>query len=761
MWNDTPIIQQYKQIKQHHKDKIIFFHLGDFYEMFYEDAVLVSSTVGIVLTQRKNSEETVPMCGIPVHNKDIYIKRLLKEGFKIAICQQTETPDEAKKRGSKLVKRSIVSVFSQSTYIEEDNVLNNYMLSITEDANVYFLFYVDISTRDFFYERVNKSHLIDVIHRISPKEILLLENTNINLGEFEDIVTYVSVNCSIEYSEDIQNFINISNNIMEEKAINILFYYIESTYNPVPTTAPKVGIDSCETTLDKITIKNLDIFTNDGLSFFSLMNHTQTPMGKRRLREMIVKPLIHEEIINKRLDVVKFFFHNITLNNRIYLNNIGDILRSLYLLKKGKRNYSIIFKFLDGLMNAQNFIKEMKKKEKLPLLLLELINSYHNYIECEDFFYQIENTPHIFKENILKDLFKEIHLNDVLNNLQEEVKCIQKQLPNCRLCNNSIIGYFFETSQGEKNNINNDFIIKQTLKNVIRFTTKKLIELENQLYCLEKQKEDIINHTLEQKLQKIFTEEENIHKLSEIISYIDVLYGFAKAAVENNYRMPIIKNEFCFSYKQGRHPIIEKIKNNFIANDLNLNAHNILIITGANMGGKSTLMRQTSLITLMAQMGSFVSADCLEFKPFKKISIRIGSGDNYKQDASTFYEEMREIANILDNSNEYSLLLMDEIARGTGYKEGISLSKGIIEYLNTINGISIISTHYLEVAENFYNYPKVMCIKTDYLYDNNNLVFLHRFLEGIATNSLGIEVAKMAGIKEEIIKFAEKEIKKI
>ncbi|OED45649.1 hypothetical protein AB836_00565 [Rickettsiales bacterium (ex Bugula neritina AB1)] len=753
--NDTPIIQQYKNIKASHNDKIIFFHLGDFYEMFYEDAVLVSNILGITLTQRKNLEEIVPMCGIPISNKDVYIKKLLREGHKIAICEQTETPDEAKKRGCKLVNRSITSIFSQSTYFEEDSAFNNYMLSITEDTYMYFCFYLDISTKDFFYEKINKNHLMDIIHRINPKEILLVENSNINIGEFEDIVTYIKGNYTSNYPKEVENFISISNNKMEEKAINILFYYIESTYNIIPTHAPKIGVNSSETMLDKITIKNLDIFTDEGLSFFSLMNRTKTPMGKRKLREMIVKPLIESKSIKKRLEVVTFFAHNIIINNSFNLNNIGDLSRYFYLLKKGKRGYNLVFKFIESIINSQKFIDYMKKKENLPLLLLELINSYKTPILCEDFFDKIENKPNIFKENISKELLKNININEAIKDMEEETKFIQK-IVFCKLCNNSIIGYFFETSKNEQNKIEaNGFIIKQILKNVIRFTTKKLIELENQLYCLEEQKKDLLKNHLEIYLEKIFIEEENIHKLSEIISYIDVLYGFGELALENNYKIPIIKDKFCFFYKQGRHPIIEKIKNNFIPNDLSLNNYNISIITGANMGGKSTLMRQTALITLMAQIGSFVSADFFEIRPFKKISIRIGSGDNYKQDASTFFEEMKEISNIIENADEYSLLLIDEIARGTGYKEGVSLSKGIIEYLYNKKILSIISTHYLEIAHHFYNYEKILCLKICYLYKENNLIFLHKFLEGIAESSLGIEVAKMAGIPLEIIKTAE------
>jgi DNA mismatch repair protein MutS len=780
---DTPIIQQYKEIKKLHKDKILFFHLGDFYEMFYEDAEIVSKTLGLTLTYRKNSQEKIYMCGIPVANKDFYIKKLLKESFKIAICQQTETVESCKKRGGKLVHRNVTAIYTSGTYVDENSFENNFIMILTNVINKKFydnkiyIFYIDISTEEFFYEIIKEEDFQNTLKRINPKEIIIEEEAKINLYNYEELVTYIKIqeHYKKEYifnnfniSKKIEDFL-IHENIEEFNLLmTLLFFHLQNTYNPFPTNPPIMAINSCETSLDKYTIDNLDLF-GEKFSLYNLLNKNFTPQGKRILKNIILKPLINIKDIKNRLEVVNFFYYH-TIHKSLFfyklkekLQFIGDGEKILFLIGKdfNKIHYSTINIFLRTLKTAEEIINFFRLEDNLPPLIGNKIYSYkfmNEYKKLEDVFVNNEN---YFKDDFLNKIYENNNINKTLKEINNHLEDIKKQIPNVKLTSNNIIGYFFEITYKDKGLLKEEFIIKQSLLNNIRFTTKQLVELEGKLKLMEIEKEETIKNLLKDFLNKILTEKESIKILMEIIGWIDVFFSFGRIAVENNYHLPIIldnnnKNNF-LSFKNASHPIIKNIKENFITNDLNMENKQITFITGPNMGGKSTFMRTTALIVLMAQIGSYVPAENLQITPFKNIFVRIGYNDDYKEGESTFYKEMKECGDILNKClDKNNIVFFDEICRGTSYEDGIILSKSIIKYLIEKGIACLISSHYLELGKFFQeNYQEeINILYTSYKYENNKLVFLYKMLEGLINDSFGIKVSEMAGLPKEIIDYA-------
>lgn len=806
---NTPIINQYKSIKKLHKDKILLFHLGDFYEMFYEDAELVSKTLGLTLTYRKNGKEQVYMCGIPVANKDFYIKKLLKESFKVVICQQVETPEMCKARGGTLVAREVTAIYTSGTYVDEDSYENNYILVLkssfkkelheeNKDNKSLFVCYFDMGTEDFFYEKIYIKDLKNLLCRINPKEIIFEEEEKLFLGNYEELVTYLKIDISNYekiYRDELNNNFNISRNILYDNfgpskkieeflnreslefvfILELLFLYLRSTYNSPPVLAPFISDNSIETSLDKYTIENLDLF-NEKASLYILLNKNFTPMGKRLLKKILIKPLTKKENINKRLETVNFFNYHLLGKTQLYFNlkeqlrSIGDANKILFFVKErilnnrntGKITSNILNIFLRSLESGEKIIILLRNNGDLPLLLTEMVYDYKFMSEYKKLLNVFKKGDNFFKEDFLTTIYKEFNLNTILKEIQNHQDYIKNIVANSKLSNNTIIGYFFETTNKDKDLIyaNNEFIVRQTLLNNIRFTTKKLIELESALKLLEVKRQEISEEILNNFLKDILQEENNIKKLMEIISYLDVFLSFSHVATENNFFKPKIiekeeNSQQILSYENGRHPIIENLKNNFIKNHLNMVEKKITFITGPNMGGKSTFMRTTALIILMAQIGSYVPAENCILTPFNNIFVRIGYNDDPLEGESTFYKEMKECSEILNKCNNKStIVFLDEICRGTSYEDGILLSKGIMEYLLDRKVLGLISSHYLELG----NFLKdkheayVNILYTTYKYENEKLKFLYKMEEGIIDNSFGIKVAEMAGLPKEILK---------
>lgn len=774
---DTPIVSQYKEIKNSHMDKLLFFHLGDFFEMFYEDAEIVAKKLGLTLTYRKNGNEKIYMCGIPVANKDFYIEKLVNQGFKIAICEQTETPIEAKKRGSNLVNRNVTAVYTAGTYANTSNSENNYILSIDFSSDYIFCFYLDIITEDFFFEKIFISELENIICRINPKEILLLEDLCFKyknlLIKYEDIITYISFQkMQINFCEEINTYLLNGEN-EKINSLKILYSYIYSTYNVPPKKIPTNGLNSREMILDEATIKNLDLF-NEKSSLFTILNKTSTPMGKRKLKQMILKPLTKIDDILKRLENVQYFYSNFLLKNSIYkiisssLLQIGDIPKMLFLLKKGKINASLIKNFLISLEKSEEIINFLKNESILPILLNPLIHSYENMKNYKKLLEVFEDSPDFFKSDFLNKIYDRYEISQILMKIQNHFDAIKIYIPSVKISNNNIIGYFFEINQKDKSFLENcpmGTIIKQSLLHAIRFTTKELIELESNLIFLEEKRLEIRTLFIRDFISQIFQEQKQIEDMIYIISQIDVFNSLGIVANENNFYKPLLVEEKnTLEIFQMRHPVLEKRTLNFIKNNLYMSKKKITFITGPNMGGKSTFMRTAALNVLMAQMGSFVAADKLIFHPFNQIYVYIGCQDDPLKGESTFFKEMKECSKVLNHcENLNTFVFFDELCRGTSYEEGIILTEEIIKYLLEKKISVIISSHYLELAKTLEKIYKdfINILYTKYTYEDNNLIFLYEMITGISDCSFGIKVAEMAGIPKQIIVSAEEKYKKL
>lgn len=766
---DTAVISQYKDIKKNHQDKLLLFHLGDFFEMFYEDAEVVAKTLGLTLTYRKNGDEKIFMCGVPIANKDFYIKKLISHGFKVAICEQVETPLSAKKRGASIVNRSITAIYTAGTFVDAESSDNNYIISIAIFDKKLSCFYFDVSTNDFFYERLKEDDLQNLLHRVNPKEVLLFKRgyNFINLGNFEEVTTYIDViDLPPTFSNNMEEFMDTCNK-EELQALKILFQHLYNTYNSPPVKPPQIGVNSRETTLDKYTIQNLDLFNEKG-SLYALLNKNITSMGKRKLREVMLKPLTQQEDIKQRLELVQYFYSNYLLKTQIFtqitnsLQQIGDIQKIIFLLKKKKLHFNLIGNFLRSLEQAENIIQLLKLEGQIPDLIVPIVYSYKFMTTYQELSKIFEENESFFNKDFLRQIYSSHNLEEILAHINTHQEQVKSLIPNAKLSNNSIIGYFFEITNKDRNlmeSFGEQFIVKQTLLNNIRFTTKNLIELESSLLFLESKRLEIRNKVMEEFIDRILQEQEIIDNLVQIIATIDLFRGLGVAAVENNYYKPSIlpKEHKTLEFKNARHVILEKRRNNFISNNLCMTKKKLTFITGPNMGGKSTFMRTTALVVLMAQIGSFVGAESALISPMNNIFVRIGFNDDSLEGESTFYKEMKECGDILKGCNHpNTLVFFDEICRGTSYEEGIILSKEIIKYLLERNVFVLISSHYLELAkfllDSYANETNILY--TQYIYTEGKLKFLYKIQEGIVDCSFGIKVAEMAGLPEDIIKNA-------
>lgn len=763
---DTPLIQQYKSIKEKHKDKILFFCCGDFFEMFFQDAIKVSEELGITLTSRKNGAEKVPMCGVPVGNKDFYIKKLMEKGYKVAICDQGETPAEAKRRGAKLVKRHITAVYTAGTYLDNTNVDSNYVLSVVQEGDTLYTFYVDISTEEFYYERINSNDFINLLQRVRPKEIIVQDNHCLNCEKWEEIVTEISaeevVESKIDLPSSIKEFLKNSTN-NEIIAIKILVIHLNNTFNKIPDKIPVIGVNSRETTLDRYTIQNLNLLT----SFYQLLNHCCTSMGKRKLKHWILKPLLHKEDINHRGDLVDFFYKHIVLDSNFYhncsnlLKSIGDVNRQLFLLMKGKRNYQSIEQFITSLKSGEDLINLFVQEDNIPELIREMVYSYkpmYGYKELMKVFVAEEQ---MFSEEFLKNIYGKHNLQHILYAITEHKQEVCKYIPNTKLNRNSIINYYFEITPKDRSLLNHlpNHIIKQTLLGSIRFTTETLIKLETDLLLLEEEQTRIREEVLQDLIKQIIDDKQKIQSLINFVEIVDVCRSLAEVAVNHRYTRPEFVETGEIIYDNGRNPIVEQYTMNFISNNLAIKENRLMFITGPNMGGKSTFMRTVAFIVLMGQMGGFVPAENAKLTIMKNIFVRIGFNDEEKEGESTFYKEMKECAHILQHCDQVKganqLVIFDEICRGTSYEEGMALSQGIIEYLLERKVYVLISSHYLSLGKEVQNQNGIDVMYTSYLYENNSLQFLYKILKGVSDLSFGVKVGEIAGLPSSITKRAE------
>lgn len=786
-------MQQYVEIKEKNPNTILFFRLGDFYEMFFDDALTASRELEIVLTKRDcGGGEKCPMCGIPHHVADVYISKLVSKGYKVAICEQLEDPKKAKK----LVKRDIVQVVTPGTIIDSaslDSSDNNYLMSVSIDKNIIGISYVDINAGLIKFTEINYKNneealkiIENEIAKIAPSEIIFNDNffneanikpkletsfglvlTEVEKYDFNKYVEIINKKLEIDILKEYKNktgailslgsLLDYIYDYQEEELVHLkkINYYEINDY---------LDLDS-HTIVNLELQKNLFSNTKKG-SLFSVLDKTKTSMGSRLLHNYIERPLMDKEKILYRQNIVEGIFSDSIMQSKLtnQLKDIYDLERITGKLSYGKANgrdlnalkYSIekIPKIKEILLN--NKCIELKK-------LAEKLDDLEDIYNLIDKSIVDEPPVNITEGGLIKEGFDK-ELDKIRNDriigkeklVQYEIDEREKTgIKNLKIVYNKNLGYFLNVTKSNIKNVPENYVRKQTLTNSERYTTIELEKIQNMILGSESEifdKEyEIFNEIRKTILENIV----RIQKTSEVIAKIDVSNSLAIVALENNYIRPEINNFGLIEIFEGRHPVVEKSMDDidFISNNTLIGSGNddIQIITGPNMSGKSTYLRQIALIVIMAQIGSFVPATRANISIVDKIFTRIGASDNLYKGESTFMVEMNEMSNIIKNSTKNSLLILDEVGRGTSTYDGLSIAWSILEYISkNIKAKTLFATHYHELTDLENELDNVINMKVEIEEYNNEVIFLRKVVRGFADKSYGIEVARLAGMPKEL-----------
>jgi len=818
----TPAMDRYLELKREHFEYLLFYRMGDFYELFFDDAVKVSEVLGLTLTTRsKLGDKDIPMCGVPFHAYELYLARLIKMGFKVAIAEQVEDAKEAKKRkgASAIVKRDVVRLVTAGTLTEEtllDAKKNNYIVASFVREKEIGLAWVDISTGAFFMQRVEVGRqrpvevLSSALSRFEPEEVLfddaLLEKPEYIplFGEYRDkfamrsktLYNYDSaVNTLLKaYGvQTMQSFGDFSR--CEIIAAGVLFSYIETTQKgKMPKMQmPKHIVGDAIMEVDGNTRHSLEILsptTQGGLSLLKVMDRTITSSGGRLLAERLAMPLMDIGKINDRFDCVSFFLDNPMVRREVreVLRRCMDAERAIGRLgieRGGPRDLYDLAVTLNVIPKLKNIIIGFKTYQRdsiyasTPLSLFELANEFYNHQELvmdilDKLVMDRERLPLLPRNGgfIREDAYAPL---DYLRNIRglsetksEELRKKYAEITGVsalKVKNNSIIGYYVEVPSKNATALLDDkrFIHKQSVLNAVRFTTEELEALEREVISAEEEALKIEIEIFEKIREFALGQAKHIIRSSEIIAEIDVASALAELAAECNYVRPVVDNSFDFNIEEGRHPVVEAAlkrdaKGGFVGNDCKLNFDNdrIWLLTGPNMAGKSTFLRQNALIAIMAQMGSFVPAKSAKIGVIDKVFSRVGASDDLSRGRSTFMVEMVETAAILNRATKRSFVILDEIGRGTATFDGLSIAWAVVEQLSEVNKCrTIFATHYHELTKlkDRLEALSLRCMKIKEY--NGEVIFMHEVISGAADRSYGIHVAKLAGLPSLTINRAE------
>ena len=788
----TPLMEQFYEIKNQHPEALLLFRVGDFYEMYGNDAIKGSEILGIALTMKaKNTENAIHMAGFPHHALDTYLPKLVRAGLRVAICDQLEDPKATKK----LVKRGITELVTPGVSIN-DNILinkeNNFLAAVHFNKTIIGAAFLDISTGEFLVAEGSFDYIEKILNNFAPKEILhertqkkifeeVFGKKNLTFEQEDWIYTEDSATNRLLKQFETKNLkgfgiSNLNNAIIAAGAI---LYYMDSTHHEQLkhiTTISRIEKDQF-VWLDKFTIRNLELYSGNNESakaLIDVIDKTNTPMGGRLLKRWLSFPLKNELQITKRHQIVEYFFRNPDKKEFLneHLSFIGDLERIVSKIAVGRVSPRDIWQLRNALC-AIAPIREMciDSNEELIRALGEQIsdcNSIREKIEKEI----NENPPLLLtKGNIIRSGVNEEldELRDISTSGKDFLLKIQQresertEIPSLKVGYNNVFGYFIEVRNTYKEKVPETWIRKQTLVNAERYITQELKEYEEKILGAEERisvLESIIFNNLISFISD-FTSTLQIN--CNIIAQIDCLFSFAKIAEENNYIRPIITEENILDIKAGRHPVIEKrlpIGEEYIPNDVYLDdkQQQIIIITGPNMAGKSALLRQTALIVLLAQIGSFVPAESAKIGLVDKIFTRVGASDNISAGESTFMVEMSEAASILNNLSDRSLVLFDELGRGTSTYDGISIAWAIVEYIHehpTLKAKTLFATHYHELNEMERTFSRIKNYNVSVKEIDKKVIFLRKLLKGGSEHSFGIHVAKMAGMPPSIVKRSE------
>ncbi len=802
----SPMMQHYLQTKEKYKDCVLFYRLGDFYEMFFDDAVNVSRELELTLTGKDcGQDERAPMCGIPYHAAENYIAKLIEKGYKVAICEQLEDPKLAKG----IVKRDVIKVVTPGTVVESsllEEKKNNYIMAIYKEGIYFGIAVCDISTGDFYATEIREENnfekLLDEISRYNPSELVINKMMSDSTEEIATIKQRFNSFISVidAFDSDYQkidkefelkdtggaSLTSLKTKLFAVSAINGLMYYIEDTQKAKMENLNQITIYSTTKymSLDINARRNLELTermrdkSKKGTLLW-VLDKTDTSMGGRLLRRWLSDPLIDVQAINRRLEAVKELKERPMLRDdlSVALKNVYDIERLAGKISYGTANARDLVTLKNSvhqLPEIKNILKETKS---------EMLQGLYNSLDVLEDIYEIieeaivDDPPMSVKEGgLIKKGYDETidELLDATTNGRKwlaEIEAKEKQetgIKNLKIGYNKVFGYYIEVSKSFVKQVPERYIRKQTLTTGERFITEELKNMENQILGAQEKvvalEYDIfvkIRNTIEQSAKRL-------QSSASIVAKIDVLSSLAKVAEEMNYCMPVVDNSDVIDIKEGRHPVIEKMlpAGAFVQNDayLDSNENRLSIITGPNMAGKSTYMRQVALITLMAQIGSFVPAREAHIGVVDKIFTRVGASDDLSMGESTFMVEMMEVSAILKNATNKSLVILDEIGRGTSTYDGLSIAWAVAEYISnkeTCGAKTLFATHYHELVglenklDGVKNYHVAVKEKGE------DVIFLRKILPGGTDESYGVHVARLAGVPKAVTKRANEILKSL
>ena len=798
MSTDTPLMQQYKKIKEEYQNEILMFRLGDFYEMFFEDAKIASKELGLTLTKRnKEKGQDVPLAGVPYHSVASYIAKLVEKGYSVAICEQVEDPKSA----TGIVKREVTRVITPGTIIDVDFLdknNNNYIacIKINTIENMLAIAYADITTGEFSVFEIKDKNFFEKglaeINKIQASEILLDEKTYSEyIGILEERISFSGVKFTeIKNVKKAEDYLSSYFDIMSVEAFSLkskdmaisaaanLLHYIDDLQkgNELP--------------FSKIEYKNimeLNISTQNNLNLvpkraeeskgtlLGVLDSCVTSIGSRELKKIIKNPFLDIEKIKERQFYVDYFFNDVLLreNVREKLKDIYDIERIAGKIIYGTENGKDLLSLKDSIrksLETYKLLKEHQELKKIFELDIEILLDIYNKIEL---IIDVEAPFSVREGGIIKDGY-----NSELDELRRisklgkdfilEIEQRERErtgIKGLKIKYNKVFGYFIEVTKANEHLVPEDYIRKQTLVNSERYIVPDLKEYEEKVITA-KSKIEALEYDLFKSLSSEIKEYiESLYKLANRIANLDIVSNFAHVATKNSYVKPEISEDNILEIKGGRHPIVESLiaSGSYVKNDIVLDEkNNLIILTGPNMSGKSTYMKQVALNIIMAHIGSYVAADYAKIPIVDKIFTRVGASDDLLTGQSTFMLEMTEVASILNNATEKSFIVLDEIGRGTSTYDGISIATAITEYIhNNIGAKTIFATHYHELTELEKELERAINFRVEVKENGKNVVFLREIVKGGADKSYGIEVARLSGVPKDVLNRSRKILKKL
>ncbi|MHB9299570.1 DNA mismatch repair protein MutS [Fusobacterium polymorphum] len=798
---DTPLMQQYKKIKEEYKNEILMFRLGDFYEMFFEDAETASKELGLTLTKRNREKgQDVPLAGVPYHSVASYIAKLVEKGYSVAICDQVEDPKSA----TGIVKREVTRVITPGTIIDVDFLdknNNNYIacIKINTTENIAAIAYADITTGEFSVFEIKGKNFFEKalaeMNKIQASEILLDEKTYSEYIEiFKEKISFSGVKFTeVSNVKKAENFITSYFNIM-----SVEVFSLKSKDLAISTSANLLHyIDELQKGNDlpfsKIEYKNIDnimelnISTQNNLNLvpkrneetrgtlLGVLDNCITSVGSRELKKIIKNPFLNIEKIKQRQFYVDYFYNDVLLRESIreYLKDIYDIERIAGKIIYGTENGKDLLSLKDSIRKSLEIYRLLKEHQEIKdildidvKMLLDIYNKIELIIDAEAPFSVREGG--IIKDGYNSELDELRKISKLGKDFILEIEQREKErtgIKGLKIKYNKVFGYFIEVTKANEHLVPEDYIRKQTLVNSERYIVPDLKEYEEKVITAKSKIEALEYELFKQLTSEIKEHIDSLYKLANRIANLDIVSNFAHIATKNSYVKPEMDEGEILEIKGGRHPIVENLipSGTYVKNDIILDEkNNLIILTGPNMSGKSTYMKQVALNIIMAHIGSYVAADYAKIPIVDKIFTRVGASDDLLTGQSTFMLEMTEVASILNSATKKSFVVLDEIGRGTSTYDGISIATAITEYIhNVIGAKTIFATHYHELTELEKELERAINFRVEVKEDGKNVVFLREIVKGGADKSYGIEVARLSGVPKEVLNRSIKILKKL